>query len=332
MRIYENAQLELIQECPICRSRAVSRQIRDVEDFAFRNIGGQWVYSLCGDCSSLYLSPRPREQHIGLAYQKYYTHGSSGAVSVDAASGASHKSLILRGWALLHRFVRWLKPRFSNDLVRKPPGSLLDLGCGNGRLLAEAVRMGWEARGIEIDETAVKFCREQGLRVENIGYRDLVEIRDSFDVILCAHVLEHVHYPMELLEVALSKLRVRGELWLQWPNPKADGLALFGRFWRGLEAPRHLTLPSFDAVESYIRHRFGNDYEVADCSRNWRWSAVGMYSESYLITQGREVKVTPFIYVCTVLRYLLIRAAIKNPEVCVLVVRRLSTGVQKNDD
>jgi SAM-dependent methyltransferase len=58
------------------------------------------------------------------------------------------------------------------------------------------------------------------------------------------HVFEHLHRPKEALREIWRILRSGGRLWMALPNRDALGLEIFGKYWRGLEAPRHLVLPT----------------------------------------------------------------------------------------
>jgi tRNA G10 N-methylase Trm11 len=55
-----------------------------------------------------------------------------------------------------------LRPTVAAAMVRlagRPPGLLLDPCCGSGTILAEALEVGWQARGIDIDPEAVGVAR-----------------------------------------------------------------------------------------------------------------------------------------------------------------------------
>jgi len=60
--------------------------------------------------------------------------------------------------------------------------------------------------------------------------------------ITLSHVIEHVHDPLKLLRQCFELLAPGGRLWLQTPNLRSLGHAVFGPAWRGLEPPRHLVL------------------------------------------------------------------------------------------
>ena len=122
-------------------------------------------------------------------------------------------------------------------------GRLLDVGCGNGRFLAQMRKLGWEVVGVEPDPEAVRIAKERfGLEVfqgtlEEAGFPD-----NSFDAITMNHVIEHVPDPIRLLAECRRVLKPGGKLVVVTPNIWSLGRRLFGEHWRGWEVPRHLFL------------------------------------------------------------------------------------------
>jgi cyclopropane fatty-acyl-phospholipid synthase-like methyltransferase len=78
---------------------------------------------------------------------------------------------------------------------------LLDIGCGYGRILEHAARRGADAIGITISPPQAASCRERGLNVHELNYRDILtnssplspfrEGRARFDAIVANGSLEH---------------------------------------------------------------------------------------------------------------------------------------------
>jgi 2-polyprenyl-3-methyl-5-hydroxy-6-metoxy-1,4-benzoquinol methylase len=147
----------------------------------------------------------------------------------------------LKSWA--QQKAQQLSLAFGVEILATlPPGRFMDVGCGSGNIVSLANQLGWESEGIEIDPVAVKSARHAELNVNEGSYELLNSYSQIFDVVLCSHVIEHVYDPFDLLLAIHSSLRPGGLLLLSTPNAQSDVHQFFGPYWRGLEAPRHLTI------------------------------------------------------------------------------------------
>jgi len=102
-----------------------------------------------------------------------------------------------------------------------PDGSILDIGCGNGAMLAEIRKLGsFRLCGVESSESAVRLARSQGFDVRLAdASTDLVTLfeQHSFDLVVSVEVIEHVYDPRGLLRQAHALLRPKGRLLLTTP-------------------------------------------------------------------------------------------------------------------
>ncbi|HEY7003487.1 MAG TPA: class I SAM-dependent methyltransferase [Gaiellaceae bacterium] len=111
--------------------------------------------------------------------------------------------------------------RYLDDFRDTAP--VLDVGCGRGEFLALLREAGIEARGIDLDEDMVAFCRGEGLEVEQgdaLTYLESLE-EASLGGIFAAQVVEHLRPgPLTaLLNLAASRVRPGGALVLETINP-----------------------------------------------------------------------------------------------------------------
>lgn len=148
-------------------------------------------------------------------------------------------------WA---RTVAWAPYRLrygAADALPQPwPGArrALDIGCGNGALLARLAELGWETWGIEPDEDAAAAA-ERAVGLPGRIMRGLAEDASYpacfFDLVTLTHSLEHLDEPLLVLTRVRQWLRPGGLLRVRVPNAASLEARLFGRFWHGLDVPRH---------------------------------------------------------------------------------------------
>jgi SAM-dependent methyltransferase len=261
--------VEHLGRCPYCGRAEREPAFQGVRDGVFGSEGA-WDYWACA-CGILYLDPRPAPDAIGEAYAEYYTHRSSGpnlawreagfrgAVRRGYLSGRygyGFKDASLLGaltWPLRRGAVRNLDFMIRHLPAPGMEGSrILDVGCGNGDFLAVAEDLGHSAMGLDPDPKAVELARSLGFDARCGGMPGSGLDAESFDHVFMSHVLEHLHDPVGALREALSLLAPGGRLWLSLPNIGALGLRRYGRHWRGLEPPRHLTLPGAGRLKGLL--------------------------------------------------------------------------------
>ncbi|MFO1264544.1 MAG: class I SAM-dependent methyltransferase [Rhodoferax sp.] len=140
--------------------------------------------------------------------------------------------------------TRIAEPFGLRQMAQLPRGLLVDVGCGNGEKLEIARQLGWQTLGLELDASAVQAARHRGLEIREGGFELLAQLGLQADCIVCSHVLEHVHQPLELLRLLRQALKPSGTLLLSTPNARSHLRSHYGPNWRGLEAPRHLAIPA----------------------------------------------------------------------------------------
>jgi len=141
----------------------------------------------------------------------------------------------------------------ANATSRK--GSLLDIGCGDGNFLAEAIANGWEGMGTDIG-AAAENARRAGLdvhgSVDEVKARRTERGKGDFDAVTMWHTLEHFPDPKGTLESARSALAKDGTLIVAVPDAAGLQASLFKGSWFHLDVPRHLYHFSRSALESLL--------------------------------------------------------------------------------
>jgi len=88
--------------------------------------------------------------------------------------------------------------------------SVLDVGCGDGRILEEILRIvpGVRARGIDSSPTALEYAIKRGISVRQADIRDPSSVQEEIvDWVLLLEVLEHMTNSEELLAWAHHHVR-----------------------------------------------------------------------------------------------------------------------------
>jgi 2-polyprenyl-3-methyl-5-hydroxy-6-metoxy-1,4-benzoquinol methylase len=263
---------EVLDSCPMCSSASRELLYDDLEDYAFRCAPGKWVMYQCASCGIAYLDPRLNQESIGLAYKQYYTHqkaapNKSRLDNLKLAMINGYRNIRFgvefspsnRLWVLYYLFPRRRRTidsegrgleKIHDDRAPK----VLDVGCGNGVFLVFAKMLGWQAFGVEPDPLAAKTASELEVEVLAKFIDDVPDkYNESFDAITLSHVIEHVHDPVAMIQKCHHLLVEGGRLWMETPNINSQGHQRYGKYWRGLEAPRHLMIFNWRSLKALLK-------------------------------------------------------------------------------
>lgn len=217
--------------CPICGETGGQPWLQGPD----RLHGRRELYRLvrCRACSLVWLSnpPLPCEMHL------HYTAAYDGLISATGQN-APH---------------RW-RDRNAAILTYKQSGVVLDLGCSSGAFLESLKGHGWQLYGIEMSSDAAKTARmRSGAEVFVGDISDAPYAPESFDLITCFDVLEHVYEPHHVMHKVQQWLKPGGVFYVLVPNIDSAEAHVFGSYWHGLELPRHL----FHFSPASLRHLAG---------------------------------------------------------------------------
>lgn len=120
-----------------------------------------------------------------------------------------------------------------------PLGSIVDVGCGVGDLLAEILSRypSVKVNGLDFSARAIEKARDRFQSDEFIHYiieKDLPYDANLFDLVLCTDVLEHLEYPGLIVAELLRICRPGGLVVIVVPDGDVD--QFFGHNWFWNEA------------------------------------------------------------------------------------------------
>ncbi|WP_165360581.1 bifunctional 2-polyprenyl-6-hydroxyphenol methylase/3-demethylubiquinol 3-O-methyltransferase UbiG [Candidatus Chloroploca sp. Khr17] len=201
---------------------------------ALLGLPGSFTLVECVVCGLLYQNPRPAPNEISF----YYPPDYDPFVPPPWANPS-----LLRG--MLHLYGLKKRWRLVERHAPSRPGKrrLLDVGCATGVFLG-AGSAAWQTVGVELSVDAARQARELfGLMVHQGTLEEVALEGQTFDVITMWDVLEHLHQPQASLQRVRELLPPDGIFVARVPNLSAWDARLCGRYWAGLDQPRHMFIP-----------------------------------------------------------------------------------------
>jgi 2-polyprenyl-3-methyl-5-hydroxy-6-metoxy-1,4-benzoquinol methylase len=210
--------------CNLCNGNDLRQKLIARDEFWM--IGEKFNIVQCRSCNLAFLNPRPSQEEITNYYPAEYY--------VDA-----------KEWNIQRNNVKELQNRLDYIIKycgSKCPGKLLDIGIFNGAFVAHALRLGWDAYGLDSSRSAISLAKKS-VPQERLfhGYVESSPFPpNSFDVVTMWEVLEHTMNPLNVLKTVHKLNSPNGILVISVPNFSSIESRIFGKYWNGLDVPRHL--------------------------------------------------------------------------------------------
>jgi len=170
----------------------------------------------CRDCDQVFLWPLPTEAEIADEFARLYTTGENPLPELRDYyrfcydDGPDNP--------LTAHYDHWLAALERT----RPPGKILDVGCGTGLFLSVAQRRGWRPVGVDGSVDATRFARDRfGLEVTTGDFAAAFASGERFDAVTMWDVIEHSRDPVGLLRAARGCLAPGGVLGLATPNQRS---------------------------------------------------------------------------------------------------------------
>jgi SAM-dependent methyltransferase len=208
-------------DCPACAGK---NQL-----FQFHKAGFSYVQ--CGDCETLFVSPRPTYSNLMEIYK-------------DSPSTTFWVNDFFLPMAEVRR-EKVFRPRAEYIAQRFPnlkTGKVGDIGAGFGIFLEElrAILPQAEAIAIEPSVDMANICRRKGLAVIESMLEDVDPAEHKFDLLTSFELFEHLHHPSFFLERVYRLLKPGGYFFLTTLNGLGFDIQVFWADSKSVSPPHHL--------------------------------------------------------------------------------------------
>ncbi len=237
-----------VRACPLCGSPlAGSVPAREM----MLGLRDPFHYGECSRCSTLALLDPPTD------LSTYYPSGYYSLRPATRPRRIVRLAKRLRAEAAAHGHVRlatWIglgagAPMWSSWLEvtgLDRSASICDVGCGSGDALFDLRDNGF-TNLVGADPFIEGPISRDGVEIRRAT---AAELSGSFDLVMFNHSFEHVPDPIETLRAAGELLAPGGTVMVRTPIAGCWAWRHYGADWVGLDAPRHLFVPSIEGLHA----------------------------------------------------------------------------------
>jgi SAM-dependent methyltransferase len=228
-RVQEAADLSIavapaVRSCPLCAGG--DHRLFLPITVSRGPAAGSYELRRCTACGLVFVEPRLADPTLATLYDQDFYFST--------------------GWPY-RGFAEWIMREIQRTRRRRvqryvPSGSLLDVGCGDGRFVRHMAEHGWQATGVDFSAAALTLAqsRDSAARFLYGSLFDHDFEPASVDLVTLWQVLEHIGEPREFLGRCRDLMRPGGVFVAAVPNIEGLSARLTGERWWGLDVPRHL--------------------------------------------------------------------------------------------
>ncbi|MFK5976793.1 MAG: class I SAM-dependent methyltransferase [Sulfurovum sp.] len=232
--------------CKVCNNNS-NNLVLTVSEMMLET-GDKFKYCKCSSCGCLSLLNIPKD------IDKYYPSSYYSFTKIHTITNKNLLNTIKRFirvramkgklgcGTFINSLIYKIKP-IAYDWLKKDLVSLnskiLDVGCGNGFLVNELEKYGFNNL-IGIDLYTDTNIESNGYKIYQSNIHSLDE--SKFDLIMYHHSFEHINNPHKELKVVYDKLKDDGTLILRVPVCDSYAFEKYKQNWVQLDAPRHYFL------------------------------------------------------------------------------------------
>ena len=183
--LFRKDNLQRVDLCPICKCE--TNNIRKI-----LNVYGA-SYVKCKGCSHYFVIERPTKKALEEFYSKDNQYQNTYADKRTTETRLQQVAIPKAKWVIRH---------FERIYGRKPK-SILDIGAGSGHFVYACRNLGIKTTGVELSKPGINFCKENfGFELLNKDFTEEWKAFTDYEIITFWGVIEHVPYPLEMLNAA----------------------------------------------------------------------------------------------------------------------------------
>jgi 2-polyprenyl-3-methyl-5-hydroxy-6-metoxy-1,4-benzoquinol methylase len=271
-------QTEENRRCPACGDER-SELFCEARDRLCHTTDQAFTYRRCASCKTIFQALRPVPPEIWKCYSDSYGPYASRArqqrlIRVPVVVSRAAQSLADRivGSGAFQHWMRGVEQRLAHA------GEILDFGCGAGKYLDRARKLGCKTLGLDFSPKALEEAARRGhetLPVSDATW-DAISVR-RLKFVRMNHVVEHLYDPLLILRKIHDAMDRGGFLHLSTPNPLGPSATRYNDAWFGLDCPRHIALIPPAQLEKMLKQvGFGTvaiiqDPGPKDLLRSWAY-------------------------------------------------------------
>jgi SAM-dependent methyltransferase len=194
-------------------------------------------YAQCHRCGLVSIEPLPDREAAVTGHEQGYRDIVAHAELQPVRAKPRMSALINRLRYLWH--VVDGMPSLDRLPIR---GKVVDVGSGTGEHVAELLRLGFDAVGIEPNAQAVAVATARGVPARRGTSEDPGYPPGSFDTIILNQVIEHLVDPVGAIRTLGGLLKPGGRMIILTPNVSGWPRRAFGGEWAHWHPPYHVHL------------------------------------------------------------------------------------------
>lgn len=217
------------------------------------NTKHEFEYLECGNCKCLQIIKIP--ETIGNYYpQNYYSFKeprfNTKLTPLRYFIRKQMTKYYIGNFSISGHFISFFYSHPFPWIKRKMVGfksRILDIGCGNGRLLLSMQRSGFKNL-TGVDPYINKDIHNNNV---NIYKKDIYNLNEQYDLIMLNHSFEHMEDPQKVMIKLNEIVSEKGHILIRIPVANSYAWRKYNTFWLHLDAPRHYyihTIPSMEVL------------------------------------------------------------------------------------